>query len=288
MGFHILVGTDGSASATAAVEWAADEAALRGLPLRIVHVLEPWTGESLHRLPDHLPAAMVGEGILEEAATVARDRQDSVPVTSALLTGPVPEEILAEAPAACAIVLGSRGIGGFASLVLGSVCLRVAGHTAGPVVAVRQFPREARGEIVVGFDGSDPARAALGYAFEEASLRQARVRVLCAWQLPPGPGLGVGYTPAMEQIAQGDEAMVRDELASWRETHPDVEATGSVVLGHPVSELCTSSAQADLLIVGARGRSALRSAVLGSVSHGVLHHARCAVAVVGRDWHDDA
>jgi nucleotide-binding universal stress UspA family protein len=287
MGFHIVVGTDGSASATAGVEWAADEAALRRLPLRIVHVLESRTGESLDRPPDRLPAGMAGEGILDEAATVARDRHNSVPVTSALLTGRIAEEILAEAPAARTIVLASRGIGGFASLVLGSVCLRVAGHTAGPVVVVRQSPREARGEIVVGFDGSEPARAALGYAFEEASLRQARLRVLCAWQLPLGPGLGAGYSPAIDQIAHGDEAMVRDELATWWEKHPDVEATGSVVLGQPVSELCAASAQADLLIVGARGRGALSSAVLGSVSHGVLHHARCAVAVVGRDWHDD-
>ena len=72
------------------------------------------------------------------------------------------------------------------------------------------------------------------------------------------------------------------EVASWREKYPDVEAVAELRMGHPESVLREVSQTADLVVVGSRGRGPIRSTVLGSVSHDVLLHARCPVAVVGR------
>ncbi|MEU1883590.1 universal stress protein [Streptosporangium sp. NPDC020072] len=275
---HVVVGTDGSPSAEAAVGWAAEDAVRRGGALRIVHVREDWRRGTPRELEESLTEE--ARGVLETAASLARGRAPGVDVTTSLETGRPVEVLRREAEDAEQIVIGSRGRGGFAGLLLGSVSLSLAGHVAVPVVVVRGEEHGGHGGVVVGFDGSPESEAALEYAFGEAARRGAGLRALHAWQLPVMAVGSVAYTPLIEDISGTEERLATEILAPWRERHPEVEVEQTVLFEHPVFALGEASKAADLVVVGSRGLGGFGSAVLGSVSHGVLHHASCPVAVV--------
>ncbi|WP_440106354.1 universal stress protein [Streptosporangium sp. H16] len=277
----IVVGTDGSAPATAAVEWAAEDATRSGAALRIVYVREPWnTLILLSGIGEEKDSTEYGHRVLATAAQRARDRTSDIKITTALATGAVVERLKSESERADALVIGSRGIGGFAGLVLGSVGLGLAGHAAGPLVVVRAPVRTARGVIVAGFDGSEHSQAALEYAFARARQRGSRLRAVCAWQMPMLSPYALGYSPVLEGVFADKAETARRLLAPYREKYPDVTVEESIVCDHPVRVLSDASRQADLVVVGSRGLGGFGSAVLGSVSHGVLHRAHCPVAIV--------
>ncbi|NJP94975.1 universal stress protein [Nonomuraea sp. FMUSA5-5] len=277
----IIVGADGSVASRAAVEWAAGDAARRRVPLRVVHVADtswyqvgkpPGAG-----LPDLLLRA--GRQVLDEAEALVRERQPAVEVTTRQVAGR-PAEVLAEqAGDATALVVGSRGLGGFAGALLGSVSMHLAGHVHCPVVVVRGAHLPAGEEVVVGVDDSPECEPALAYAYEQALLRGATLRVVHAWQLPVH-----AYAPDipydLDDIRALQLQVIRDRLKVFGPDHPQVSVVEDVPCAHPVDALTAASEGAGLLVVGSHGRGALGSALLGSVSRGVLHHARCPVAVV--------
>ncbi len=138
--------------------------------------------------------------------------------------------------------------------------------------------------IVVGVDGSECARAALEYAAREAGLRGARLRVICAWEIPPVVYAG-GFAPALDQptldgFSDGAETVVREAVAAARGLQSAVECDGKAVQGQPAEVLLEESRDADLIVVGNRGHGGFASLLLGSVSHQVVHHASCPVTVV--------
>ncbi|KAB8183934.1 universal stress protein [Nonomuraea phyllanthi] len=276
----VIVGVDGSRAALAAVLWAADDAARRGCDLRLVHVEEPlvFGGQVYERSPDD-PVRKEGERLLAEAAAVAADFRGNVHVSAELLYGHIVEILCAQAGEAAATVVGSRGLGGFAGLLLGSVGLGVAGHAVGPVIVVRGTPAVVQGELVAGLDPEDAVHPAIDYAFEEAQARGARLRIVHAWDLP-STSVVARIPPGLDFIAQARQGHVHDVLSPWLKRYPDVTVAESVFRGNPIAALCETSARADLVIVGSRGRGVIRSAMLGSVSHGVLQYASCPVAVV--------
>ncbi|GAA2987322.1 universal stress protein [Streptosporangium longisporum] len=279
---HVVVGVDGSSSADDAVRWAADDAVRRGCAVKIVHVGDPWPGDIPLQTPPGFRDSVTeyGQEVLQRAAALVRERAPHLQVETLLEAGRVSEVLRREAEDAEQLVLGSRGLGGFTGLLLGSVSLTLAGHVATPVVVVRDVPERARGRIVVGFDGGDHSEAALEYAFEEAARRGAGLQAIHTWQMPvAGPGAFV-YTPLVEDILAAERHVCADTLTAWREKYPGVDVEQRLVCGHPVGVLCDASAAADLVVVGSRGLGRFGSAVLGSVGHGVLHHARCPVAVV--------
>jgi Universal stress protein UspA and related nucleotide-binding proteins len=284
----IVVGVDGSVAATRAVKWAVDDAARKHLPLRIVHVREAWpydiTPYPAPEEPDH---AIVGASrMLASAKEIANHRQPEVAVTVELLDG-VPAKVLREqATSGAEVVLGSRGLGGFAGALLGSVSTHVAGHAHGPVIVVR--PREgvaddevgdAGREIVVGVDDSEECEAALGYAFEQARLRRVPLRAVYAWQLPVN-AYALEITADMDEVAKARYDVAARKVEAWQAKSPEVETSVEAPCAHPVTALTEASAAADLVAVGSRGRGAIGSVVLGSVSRAVLHHAHCPVAVI--------
>ncbi|MEU1732446.1 universal stress protein [Streptosporangium sp. NPDC020145] len=277
----IVVATDGSSAATAAVRWAADDAARRRLPVRIVHVVERWPyGISAFSPPEWQDAlADAGERVLTEAAKAAAERRPDIDVTTELVGGTPAETLRERAASAVELVIGNRGLGGFAEALLGSAVLRLAGHVPGAIVVVRTEENEPRDEVVVGVDGSPECEPALGFAFEQARLRECTLRALHAWQVPLH-----AFMPEPVRDLSGErreqQRMLADRLTPWRDRFPEVEIVSEVTYAHPVSALRDASAQADLLVVGSRGLGAVGSAVLGSVSRDVLHHARCPVAVV--------
>ncbi|MBE3011671.1 universal stress protein [Microbispora sp. NEAU-D428] len=276
----VVVGTDGSTGATRAVEWAADHAGLRGLPLRVVHAAE--------RLPYDVPRYPVpdsydrmapsGWQILDHAERAARDRRPGLDVTTELVEGRPGRVLREQAARAAEVVMGSHGAGGFPGMLLGSVGNQVAGHVAVPVVVVRPAPPEAGAEIAVGFDCSEASGPALAYAFEEARLRGHRVRIVCAWE-PPVP-YGPAIAMDLDEMRQAAEDYARGELQPWQGGYADVKIELDMVRAHPVSALLDASSRAALLVVGSHGRNAFTAAVLGSVSRAVLAHAHCPVAVV--------
>ncbi|TDB90367.1 universal stress protein [Actinomadura sp. 7K534] len=275
----IVVGTDGSGESDSAVDWAAAEAALRERPLRIVHAVAARPTKT----PLFSPAekaerlARVGQAVVDRARERVRERWPAVETATAVVAEETHEALLRQAEGAFELVLGRRGRGGFASLLLGSTSLRMASRSTVPVVIVRGEATE-RGEVVAGIDVRRDVDAVLEYAFEAASLRGARLRVVHAWQLSTTL-IDAGYT--VEDEDAGPE--LRDRVAAACEPlqrrYPQVDAVGEVVLEHPVQALTRPSRAARLLVVGARERR--RGAPrLGSTGHGVVHHAQCPVAVV--------
>ncbi|MEV4551930.1 universal stress protein [Nonomuraea wenchangensis] len=277
----IVVGVDGSVAARAAVEWAAADALRTREPLRLVHAVDR-TPYQIGRFPTPtLPDVLLREGrrILDEAVALVRDRQPQVEVETREVEGAPALVLREEAEGASEIVVGSRGLGGFAGALLGSVSTHVAGHVRCPVVVVRAQRQPASGEIVVGVDDSPECRPALAYAFRQAELRGAKLRAVHAWQLPVH-----AFAPEIaydvDEIRAAQQQLLTGALESFRAEHPAVEIIEETHSGHPVDVLTAAGAQADLVVVGSHGRGAMGSALLGSVSRGVLHHARCAVAVV--------
>ncbi|MEV4471846.1 universal stress protein [Nonomuraea sp. NPDC049504] len=215
--------------------------------------------------------------MLETAEAVARSRQPTVPVVTQVVEG-VPAVVLQEqAQQADELVIGDRGLGGFTRALLGSVTMKVAVQAPCPVVVVRAGPRERAGEIAVGIDDSDSCEPAIAYAFEQAGLRGATLRLVHAWQVPVHAFAPEIFFDADEIHATRHE-MVRGRIAPWEARHPEVNLVEDIQNAHPVDALTGTAC--DLLIVGSHGRGALGSLLLGSVSRGVLHHARCPVVVV--------
>ncbi|MGW5686150.1 universal stress protein [Nonomuraea sp. NPDC003754] len=267
----IVAGTDGSQPASRAVEWAAADAGRRKRALRIVHVCERWG------VPEQTVSCQ--ESLAADAER-ARLAAPGVRVTTELLPGHVVETLLGEAAAAESIVLGSRGLGGFGALLLGSVGLAVAGHADVPVVIVREPERPEHGEVVVGIDGSEHSEAALDYALEQTLARGVRLHTVHAWQMPVTAPYATGYGDIADRVAEDTADLVRKRVARWRDEHGHIEVKESFLCEHPVAALVDASRTAALVVVGSRGMGGLASAVLGSVSHGLLHHAHCPVAVV--------
>ncbi|MEV0592819.1 universal stress protein [Nonomuraea cavernae] len=269
---RIVVGVDGSASAAAAVEWAAGDARRRNRALRLVHVCEKWARG--------LGGTQYCAGMLEGAQDRAREVAPDVELSTEILTGNAVDALIGESVAADSVVLGSRGLGGFAGMVLGSVGMGVAAHAEGPVVVVRTATGGRHGRIVVGYDGSEPSHAAMAYAVEQARVRDAELLVVYGWRLPLFSPYAAAYGSLMEEAYQEEVRVARERVVPWRERNPDVRILNEEVGEHPVAALAKAAESADLVVVGTRGRGGFASAVLGSVSHGVLHHVHCPVAVV--------
>ncbi|WP_169984951.1 universal stress protein [Microbispora sp. H10836] len=276
----VIVATDGSSAAVAAVEWAAGDAARKGLPLRIVHAVDRSPFEpARHPVPGDDQLLWAGRRVLEEAARTVRETHPALRVDTVLLEGRPVTVLRREAAGGVELVVGSRGHGGFAGMLLGSVSTHLAGQVPVPFVVVRPEVSAPHELIVAGADGSAEAEAALTYAFEEAWSRGCRLLVLYAWQLPVhayAPEISYG----IDEVRRAQEEHVAAVLATYRRSYPDVDAEMRSVCAHPVPVLVDAGEKADLLVVGSRGHGALGSAVLGSVSRALLHHARCPVAVV--------
>ncbi|WP_243708789.1 universal stress protein [Actinomadura sp. GC306] len=275
----IVVGTDGSAESERAVEWAAAEAVLRKRPLHLVHALERPVLPQLFGGKDE-ELAQAGEALLETVRDGVRVRWPELETTTALVADEPAKALAEQSEEAFELVLGSRGRGGFASMLLGSTSRRMASQSTVPVVIVRG-EATAGGEVVVGIDLSWESDRVLDYAFEAAALHGARLRVVHAW---------VVYGMPVEASWVIDEAAVNRDLraqvvaacAPLRERYPQVEVVEDVSMDHPVTALSEASRGARLAVVGARRRhwDTLR---LGSTTHGAVHHAECPVAVVPHD-----
>jgi nucleotide-binding universal stress UspA family protein len=206
-----------------------------------------------------------------------------VHVDATMQNGRASTVLLGQTPHAELLVLGSRGRGGFAGMLLGSTSLQVAMHAHCSVVVLRSgaegSPTDPSvGRVVVGVDGSRQSEAAVSLAFQEADLRGVGVTAVRTWL---GPELDVEAPPTheWEQAEKLEQARLAGDLHIWRSRFPNVDLVEKTVRGGPAPTLIAESAGAALLAVGSHGRDGFGGLVLGSVSHAVLHHAHCPVAV---------
>ncbi len=284
----VVVGVDWSDTARAAIEQAAATADRRHLPLRLVHVLEPPmypVGPALRRIHDlDLVLRKAGQRLLDEAVQVLAIAYPALSVTAAVVKGQAVEVLIEESRRAERLVVGSRGAGLFTELLVGSTALQVVSLAACPVVVVPAPPSHdlPRSGVAVGVDGSPRSQAALAFAFDTADEIDEPLVAVHAWtdpaRLAPHEQLPLVYDPAL--VAHEERLAVAESMAGFAETHPDVKVDVRVVHDHAVHALTDAGALASLLVVGSRGRGPVGALFLGSVSHGVLHHATGPVAVV--------
>ncbi|MEV5953102.1 universal stress protein [Streptomyces sp. NPDC051987] len=291
MGQPVLAGVDGSEHSLAAAEWAAREAVLRGVPLHLVHAAPPLPGDVL---PDQARQTLhqVGERIVHGVVSDLCALHPDLRVCGEQSADAPAEALLSRAGDAGLLVLGARGSGGFDGLAVGSVALRVAAAAGCPVVLVPARRPGGFGNamgaagavrpVVVGFGARRPVAQAADFAFAAARSRGAVLRVVRAWALPAEAVSPRTLFVAAEDRATWEDQEVQrlaDALRALRERHPEVTVRADVVLLHPAQALLNTSRGAGLLVVG-RGGGADR---LGPVTHAVLHHAGCPVAVVPHD-----
>ena len=285
----IIAATDGSEESLRAVEWAARETVLRHEALRIVSVpmLPP------RMSPDPTGLETTG-GILHEGAqralASATERvaqiEPGLAATTEVLAGAPAQALLKAAEDASLMVVGSRGSGGFAAMVLGSVSRYLATRAPCPVVVAREETMAVHHEIVVGVHDPDQSAAALRFAFEEASLRNARLMAVYAWAWSlPSTGRGGDTDPAgagrheTSDIRAYAATRLESVLGTWQGNYPAVQASWEIVHAHPARALIGASARADLVVLG---RHAAGSSV-GSITHPVVGHAHGPVAIVPSD-----
>ncbi|MDT0566142.1 universal stress protein [Streptomyces sp. DSM 3412] len=294
----VTVGLDGSRESRSAAEWAAREAQLLGVPLKLVHVWEP--------VPVPMAQApLLGaetrqhwtERVPREAAEGLRLRHPGLEVVTEHVSGRPCEVLVDQAKNAELLVLGSRGLSGIGGFIIGSVALAVVAHAERPTVLVRAeelaadehemdpagIPSAATPfrPVVLGLDVESPDEELIEFAFAAAARRGTSLRVVHGWSPPPYYAYGLSVDLELHgALARRETTVLTEVLRPWREKHPDVEVTEESYYGTPGNHLVDASREASLVVVGRRIRRNPFGAHIGPVAHAVLHHSAAPVAVV--------
>ncbi|MEU7641767.1 MULTISPECIES: universal stress protein [unclassified Streptomyces] len=287
MELPLVVGVDGSDAGLRALDWAVDEAALHGLPLRLVHASR-WERYEGVAPPESAPAEQaMADRLVASAADRAARRNPEVEVSVQVLADDAVTALLREAPYATAVVLGCKGRGEFADLLLGSVSLSVAARARHPVVVVRGDRAgldSSHDRVLLGIGDTAKGSPAVRFAFREAEARGCALDAIRAWHCPAHESADRGGHDAgpehhaEQRASELVDAAVEAEAAA----HPTVHVRRTTVEGPAHRVLVRRSAAADLLVLGARHRHGHFGLQLGRVGHAALHHAACPVAVVPR------
>ncbi|MBO0916184.1 universal stress protein [Streptomyces laculatispora] len=287
----VVVGLDGSRESLAAAHWAAREAGLRGLPLKLVNVWEPvplgrapLMGEETQR---HL-----SERVPWDTAEALWQSHPDLEVVMEQLTGRPGEVLPQAAEGADLLVLGSRGLSGLGGFLVGSVGQAVVARAELPVVLFRvseqgqnELTQDLDGTpyrpVLLGLDANTPDDALIEFAVDEALRRDTALRVVHAWNLPPyySYGLPSGLLTGAE-LGESEAAALTEALLPWRQKHPTLDLVEESRHGRAVDHLVAAARDASLLVVGRRIRHSSFGGRIGSVTHAVLHHSTAPVAVV--------
>jgi nucleotide-binding universal stress UspA family protein len=283
----ITAGVDGTDESLAALAWAAREAVRRDLALRVVHAWR-FQPNAAAEVADRDAQERWVRDAAEQAVAAVLERHPGLTVTTDVLEGGPVGTLVAAAAQAQSLVLGSRGHGPLVGFLLGSVGQQVIAEAACPVVLVRAGDRpssEVAGhEIVVGQHGEpEDSAPALRFAFETAAARGASVRAVRAWTLPPVFAYSPGSLKLLDDaggLEQYEQKALAEAVKPWRKRFPDVHVVEHVEMGSAGQVLLSVAGRAQLTVVGRRAHRTAVGARIGSVAHGVLHHADCPVAVV--------
>lgn len=289
-----MVGVDGSSGSEAAIKLAAWEAQRRQVPLVLVH---GYVDRGPSGTYGWIPRASVPAGSPQDQARAmltqlqqrVQGEHPALTVRSTMIAAGGAAALVELSTMASLVVTGSRGSGGFAGLLIGSVSAQVAAHARTPVIVARPVPDETvggesgpmppPGRVVVGIDGSAESANALMFALDEAHARKAPLTAMFVWWNPPSDILSVVTDP--DHAQSGAEHILDDIVSHAVHKFPEVdvsrEAAHELNTAHALIE---ASVGAGLMVVGSRGRGGFTSLLLGSVSRAVLGHAQCPVAIV--------
>jgi len=284
----VVLGYDGTPHSDAALDWAARYAMTHGHPLLIAYAAGvPTAYDSFSGIQENrgdLRAA--AEPILDAAVLRIHDLAPGLTVETHVALGNAHHVLLETAEGAHLLVVGSRGRGSFASLLLGSVSVDVSTHAPCPVVVVRPEKDRARfgpylHHIVVGVDGSEASTGALDVAFALASSERKPLAVVHSWGATGVYKDLMSYEARLD-AAEEHELQVAESIAGYAERYPDVHVTQHQEEEDPARSLVLASEDADLIVLGSRRRGDAAAVVFGSVSRYVVEHASCPVLVVRR------
>ena len=284
-GHGILVGVDGSPESDAAVRWAAREAVLRDVPVTLMHVIAPivvsWPVRNLESSYLEWQDANAQHVIEQSQKTLLASTGESVspPVRAQVRHDGVVTELTAASAEATMVVVGSRGLGPVGGAALGSVSRSLLHHAHCPVAVIKTDaaqPPNRTAPVLLGVDGSPASEAATSLAFDEASRRGVDLVALHAWS-----DVGVFPIVGMDWHQYEDEGheVLAERLAGWQEQYPDVRVHRRIVCDRPARWLIDESKQAQLVVVGSRGRGGVTSMLLGSVSTAVAESTTAPVIV---------
>ncbi|MEU1840761.1 universal stress protein [Micromonospora chersina] len=281
----VVVGVDGSSTSLTAAEHAARAAVARSRPLHLVHgYLHPLGyGVPLNPYDLGVPAPTEeSRKMLEQVAAELVGRHPTLRVEVRQVAGGPGVTLIEESRRAELVVVGSRGVGGFAGLLLGSVSNQVAQHAHCPVLVVRpaEQPIPVRGPVLVGVDGSESAGHAVRLAADEAVRRDADL-VLVHVRTPERGAVAPDAAAEATAAGQAESAeLLAGAAARIRADHPVLSVVERpVVAATPEQALIEASGEAALVVVGSRGRGGFAGLLLGSVSQALVQHAHCPVLV---------
>lgn len=282
----IIVGIDGTEDGLRAIDYAAEEAQSAGAQLLVVHVVAApptmvagWGAPAEAFLPAGQRAVKIARAHAENAGVPPAD------IELAVWQGSVSTTLVKASQAANLMVLGRRGISGLERLFAGSTSTSVAARADCPVVVVPHAwtPGQRNHRVVVGVDGSARSLPALALAVAEASSRQAGLVAVHAWSPPPPFYLEALETKeAVDYWHRSAELTLSETLAGWSERHPEITITKALECAHPVEALIGHSTDADLLVIGTRGRGGIPGLALGTVARAVVAGSSCPILLVRR------
>ena len=286
MELPLVVGVDGSEPSLRAVDWAADEAVLRKVALRVVYasLWERYEGGSLSADLGKPSEEVLAQDVVDHAAKRALTRHPHLTVVRVVLPEEPEYALVREGRQASALVVGSRGRSGIAEFLLGSVSLSVAAQADCPVIVLRgshdkQAVPGARGRILLGVGEDATESPAVRFAVDEARRREVPLEAVRAWRCP-------AHETTDHPLMAGEPARLHEERAvealEWalKDLPADADVRRRTVEGPARKVLADLSHEADLLVVGAKRREGHFGIQLGRVAHAVLHHSACPVAVV--------
>lgn len=296
----IVVAVDGSPSSTNAARWAARDAEMRALPLRLVHVLAPVVGPIAPAggpWPE-VPVPAEYSRFLEEQAQEIIDGatravaeaapQANLQVSGEVVSAPIVSTLVDMSARADLIVVGCRGTGGIERALLGSVSSGLAHHAHCPVAVIHDEDPVAgsspQAPVLVGIDGSPASELATAVAFDEASRRGVDLVALHAWSdMGPIDFASVNWAPIeWRNIRDEEEEVLAERLSGWQEQYPDVVVHKIVVADRPTLRLLDAAKSAQLVVVGSHGRGGFPGMLLGSVSTAIVNSAEIPVIVARR------
>jgi nucleotide-binding universal stress UspA family protein len=276
---EFVVGVDGSDHSRMALRWAAAAAGAAGVPVRAVQSWIHPRSAVLPIAPVPVSAEEMDEQTHQAITAITTEVLTSSPaVTTDVLRGPPAGALLGTVTPDSVLVLGSRGLGGFAGLLLGSVSQECVEYASCPVVVVRTDRTVGDGDVIlVGKDGSEGAQRALAWAHGLASATGATLRAVHAWRAveserPPRTGerLRARAAAAVEGWTQQVGEIDSDEIDS-----EEMEGDPRDVLVRAAERFAPA-----LTVVGRRGSGGLRSMRLGSTANHLVRHSATNVVVV--------